>query len=66
MTAHTGNVGGLLKRCSAATNTREVWFALGITFLVLGFFRSSTPFIAMGAAFLAIGARRKRRQPDAS
>lgn len=65
MTAHTSNIGGLLKRCSAATNTREVWLVLGITFLVLGFLRSSTPFIALGAAFLAIGASRKRRQPDA-
>jgi hypothetical protein len=28
---------GWLKRCSAATNTREVWTAIGVVFLVLGF-----------------------------
>lgn len=65
MTGHKGNVSGLWKRCSAATNTREVWFAVGITFLILGFLRPSTAFIGVGAAFLAIGAARKRRQPDA-
>ena len=61
MTAHTSHVSGLLKRCSAATNTREVWFALGITFLILGLMRPSGAFIGLGAAFLAIGITRKRR-----
>jgi hypothetical protein len=65
MTSGRSNVGGFWKRCSAATNTREAWLALGITFLVLGFLRPSGAFIGLGAAFLAIGAVRKRREPDA-
>jgi hypothetical protein len=61
MTAHSSNGNGLWKRCSAATNNREVWFAVGITCLILGFMRPSGAFIALGAAFLAVGAARRRR-----
>ena len=64
MTDSTGGLRGLLKRCSMATNTAEVWFAVGITLLVLGLARPSGGFVGLGAAFLAIGIARKRRPPS--
>ena len=54
-------LGGWLKRCSAATNTREVWVAIGVVFLVLGLMGKSGAYLGIGAAFLAIGFTRKRR-----
>lgn len=52
---------GWLKRCSAATNTREVWVAIGAVFLVLGLMGPSGAYLGIGAAFLAIGLTRKSR-----
>jgi len=52
---------GWLKRCAAATNTREVWVAIGVVFLVLGLMGSRV-YLGIGAAFLAIGLARKNRR----
>ena len=55
-------LGGWLKRCSAATNTREVWLVIGVVFFVLGLMRQSGPYLGIGAAFLAIGFTRTSRR----
>jgi hypothetical protein len=53
-------VKGWLKKCSAVTNTRDVWVAIGVVFLVLGFMGKTTAYLAVGAVFLVIGFVRGR------
>ncbi len=52
---------GWLKHCSAATNTREAWVAIGVVFLVLGMSSQSGAYLGIGAAFLAFGFARKSK-----
>ena len=58
---NTVGLQGWLKRCSATTNTREAWVAIGVVFLVLGMTGQSGAYLGIGAAFLAIGFARKSR-----
>ena len=61
----TEGIKGLLKRCrEASRGSSGTWIALGTVFLVLGISSHATPYLGIGAAFLAIGlgmAARKRR-----
>ena len=55
-----GGLKGMFARCSAATNTSEVWAASGVVFLALGIMGYSVAFFVIGAAFLAIALTRRR------
>ena len=61
MASDTTSSKGFLQRCVDASSSGTAWITLGIVFFVLGITRRSGAFIGLGAAFLAIGLRRKTR-----